>query len=126
MDDDDIEPWKGTVPAIPLAAGQPPLLERAMSLASEDTGPLARIAKQHNTTRNICLRTITRWGTRGIRGVKLELVRVGGRFYTSAAAIDRFLNAINAGTSSVDQPRSPSERGRASAAAAAELTAAGC
>lgn len=34
--------------------------------------------------------TIWRWARKGIQGVKLETLRVGGRFVTSAEALERF------------------------------------
>lgn len=39
--------------------------------------------------------TIWRWAETGIRGVKLEVTRVGWRKYVSDEAIERFLTAIN-------------------------------
>lgn len=39
--------------------------------------------------------TIYRWATRGVSGVRLESLRVGGRFYTSSEAIDRFLGRLD-------------------------------
>ncbi len=34
-----------------------------------------------------------RWRTRGVSGVKLECIRIGSTWYTSAAAVDRFIAA---------------------------------
>jgi hypothetical protein len=39
--------------------------------------------------------TIWRWCTRGVRGVRLESIRVGGTTATSQEALARFLEAIN-------------------------------
>lgn len=47
------------------------------------------------------LSTVFRWLNKGTRGVKLESVRIGGRRYTTAEAIDRFIDA---------QQREPSAR----------------
>ncbi len=55
--------------------------------------------------------TVYRWATHGVRGVKLGSQMIGGRKYTSQAAIDRFL---------VDLNQTPADR------AAAELIADGC
>jgi hypothetical protein len=38
-------------------------------------------------------RTALRWATAGVRGARLESIRVGGRRMTSIAAIRRFLRA---------------------------------
>ena len=88
--------------------------------------PIAAAAKRHPDTRCVSPRTVIRWATRGVRGVKLEARRVGGRFHCSVAAISRFVEALNPTSATADQPRSPHERNRASEAAAEELAKAGC
>ena len=40
------------------------------------------------------LSQVYRWATRGLRGVKLEFVRCGGRRYTSREALARFYAAL--------------------------------
>jgi hypothetical protein len=52
--------------------------------------------------------TVERWRLRGIRGIRLETVLVGGRRYTTEEAIDRFLTACNGG-----QPVLPTSERRA-------------
>ena len=42
--------------------------------------------------------TCLRWVLRGIRGVKLEAVRLGGRWVTSIEALGRFGNRVTATT----------------------------
>lgn len=72
--------------------------------------------------------TIWRWITQGAKGpdgvtrIKLEAVRVGGRWLTSEQAIGRFVAALT-GTANqpTPAPRAPAERRRASAAAARRL-----
>jgi len=39
--------------------------------------------------------TVWRWSQRGVRGVTLESVMVGGRRFTSIEAVDRFVAAMN-------------------------------
>src|SRR5947208_1991902 len=39
---------------------------------------------------------VYRWAMRGLRGVRLEWVQVGGRRFTSREAIDRFISAMTA------------------------------
>jgi hypothetical protein len=39
--------------------------------------------------------TIYRWVSRGIRGTKLETIRIGGRRLTSVEAIDRFIECTS-------------------------------
>ena len=41
-------------------------------------------------------KTLVRWGSRGLRGVRLRLTRVGGTWCTRASAIDEFLAALTA------------------------------
>jgi hypothetical protein len=40
--------------------------------------------------------TLVRWALRGIRGLKLETVVIGGRRYTSIEAIHRFISTLSA------------------------------
>ena len=47
--------------------------------------------------------TLHRWRLRGIRGVKLETIRIGGRTFTSKAALRRFIAGTTASTG-VDGP----------------------
>jgi hypothetical protein len=42
-------------------------------------------------------KTLLDWAKRGVRGVRLEALVVGGRYYTSAPAVSRFLAALNSG-----------------------------
>jgi hypothetical protein len=45
------------------------------------------------------LSTLWRWRLRGVRGVKLEVVVVGGRVYSSREAVARFIAATTAAAS---------------------------
>src|SRR4051812_48707200 len=45
--------------------------------------------------RRIHTSTIWRWTKRGIRGVKLETIRIGGRTYTSTEALSRFFLVLS-------------------------------
>ncbi len=38
--------------------------------------------------------TLYRWLRLGVHGVRLEAQRIGGRWYTSLAAVQRFLDAL--------------------------------
>jgi hypothetical protein len=55
----------------------------------ELTGKLPR----NNNGRKISISTIHRWIVRGVRGVKLSSVRIGGRRYVTARALSEFLAA---------------------------------
>lgn len=64
--------------------------------------------------------TIARWIQRGVRGVTLETIAIGGRRCTSREAIERFVADQNA----ADSPApaiTPSQRRRQSEAAHTEL-----
>lgn len=37
--------------------------------------------------------TVTRWCMRGVRGVRLEAVRIGGAWHTTTQAVERFIAA---------------------------------
>ena len=50
---------------------------------------------------NLCSRTFLRWATAGVRGIRLETIKVGGKRLTSVAAMERFLAA----TQNDPQPR---------------------
>ena len=61
---------------------------------------------------SICTRW--RWCLHGVRGVRLESVRVGGRRYTSAEAVGRFLLELNSPNTIATPPsRAAEEAGAA-------------
>jgi len=66
--------------------------------------------------------TVVRWGTKGVRGVLLETILVGGRRFTSHEAIERFIAAVTAAANGEPAPtRTPAQRQREHDRAAAEL-----
>jgi hypothetical protein len=72
--------------------------------------------------------TLWRWVTKGVRGRKLEAVRVGGSLYTSREAVERFSRIEIVADKSRAQKtalRSAARRKREHARAKAELKAAG-
>jgi hypothetical protein len=71
--------------------------------------------------------TVWRWAMRGIRGVKLETLMVGGRRCTSTEALQRFYERVTAATDGTACPSSLSTRRRQQQVEAAEreLEAAG-
>lgn len=57
--------------------------------------------------------TIWRWVNRGVRGVKLETIMVGGRRFTSREALERFNQRITAVTAGEPLPvRTTRQRAR--------------
>lgn len=74
--------------------------------------------------RKPCIQTLHRWRLRGVRGNKLDTCLIGGIRYTSREAIQRFIEAQNAG----DPPAKASttrQCTKRSAAARQELEAMG-
>ena len=62
--------------------------ERCMSLAEAAT---------HLPTYNgkrVAIATLWRWGRKGVRGVRLEVRRIGRRLVTSLEALDRFSKTL--------------------------------
>lgn len=69
--------------------------------------------------------TVWRWALYGLRdGRKLETLRVGGRTYTSAEALERFLR-LDGEPATAPKKASRKQRERQIAAAEAELAAMG-
>ena len=71
--------------------------------------------------RRLSLATMHRWRERGVRGVRLETLLIGGHRYTSREAIDRFITAQNADDNPVVPTLTASQRRRQSEAARTEL-----
>jgi Protein of unknown function (DUF1580) len=70
--------------------------------------------------------TVWRWHLRGVRGVRLETLLVGGKRFTSAQALDRFFQATTAAAAGLPNPVSASaQRRKAIASAERELAEAG-
>jgi hypothetical protein len=104
----------------------------AEEVASGDVLTCAQVARRGPSTRlgkPLHSATVLRWMLKGARlqsggRVRLEAVRLGGRWVTSAAALERF---IEAQTPSLEQgeknitPRSAGQRRRAAERAAKKL-----
>jgi Protein of unknown function (DUF1580) len=70
--------------------------------------------------------TLHRWRLRGIRGVRLETILIGGVRYTSREALQRFFNATTAIASGESAPAcAAKQRTKAIEAAEHELARAG-
>ncbi len=66
--------------------------------------------------------TLLRWALRGVKGIKLETVIVGGRRFTSLEAIQRFIERLS---KSEAGENSPQQRGRRNSRVEQELDEAG-
>lgn len=65
----------------------------AINVAEEDLITFTELAKAlpcRRAGRPVHVSTIHRWRSRGIKGLRLEAVRVGGAWHTSWAAFARF------------------------------------
>jgi hypothetical protein len=60
-----------------------------IDLANEQIRPLARAS--HDVPGHPHISTLLRWALRGVKGVRLETVIIGGRRFTSLEAIRRFV-----------------------------------
>ena len=66
---------------------------------TEDILPLADAARRcvplRSNGRRPSYQSVWRWATKGLRGVKLETVSVGGTLYMSRDALERFYTRLN-------------------------------
>ena len=73
----------------------------------------AEILPRRREGSKVSASTLWRWYTRGSRGVRLEIVKVGGQTYTSREALRAFIEARSlAGNAPVPQSPAPSSRSR--------------
>lgn len=108
-----------------------------MTILDESPDGFAGIAKQLPRVdgKRISIPTLWRWATLGVRGVTLETLRLGGRYLTSLAAVERFGRKLaeqgvqrqprTTTTPTVPNRRTAKQRERDIAAAKAELAEAG-
>jgi hypothetical protein len=106
-----------------------------IDLSAENPLSLSTAARQLPALRNgrpVHAATLLRWVVAGIRGpgggrVRLEAVRVGGRWVTTVQALERFQAALSVvpGAEALPTPRSPAQRQRAAERAGQELKAMG-
>jgi hypothetical protein len=59
-------------------------------------GEAARALPSRQLGKRIHPSTLYRWAVRGIRGQRLEVVRIGGTLYTSREALHRFTERLTA------------------------------
>jgi hypothetical protein len=60
-----------------------------------------------NGGKRVHIGTPHRWRTQGLRGVRLEAIKVGGRWCTSLQALERFFDVLSRGAS----PPTPTQAG---------------
>jgi hypothetical protein len=81
---------------------------------------------QRRGGRAVHVATLYRWAQRGVRGVRLEILQVGGTKCTSLEALQRFFERLGAAANGeTPRTRTSSQRKRATEKADSELAAAG-
>lgn len=86
-----------------------------MSILDEDPLPLGRatrILPSLRRGRPVNPATLRRWASKGLRGVKLEVLRCGGTMCTSRGALQRFFSALSvaAEPSAIGTQRQPNPK----------------
>lgn len=68
-----------------------------IDVTKEKLKPLTQVVNEllAEGTRRIHPSTAHRWVFKGVKGRKLEAVRLGGSLYTSSEAVARFVTALN-------------------------------
>ncbi len=61
-----------------------------------DLETAAKVFPRGDLFRSVSIRTVFRWLIGGKKGVKLEGVRIAGKWFTSVEAIGRFVEAVKA------------------------------
>jgi hypothetical protein len=93
-------------------------------MLNEQLLSLSEAARSQPVRRNVS--TLWRWVQRGVRGVRLQTILVGGRRYTSREALERFSMEVTAAADGKSPPaRTPRQRQRDIEKAEAELAKAG-
>ena len=67
-----------------------------------NTEPLIRLADvpklknlpNRRSSKRVAISTVWRWSLRGVHGIRLETLKVGGTLCTSVAALQRFFDAV--------------------------------
>jgi hypothetical protein len=96
----------------------------AIIVAEEEVFPLSevpnRTPRRHG--KKIHIATVFRWKD-GLRGVRLETIRIGGTLHTSAQSLQRFFEALSATDAKPAHQliRTPANRARAITKAEREL-----
>jgi hypothetical protein len=78
---------------------------------TEQTFPLTKASRRYTSARvegHLHPSALQRWRTSGIRGVKLECIKVGGVWHTSAKALQRFFERLTALEEGVVPPETTS------------------
>lgn len=103
-----------------------------INIAEEKVFPLGEVpdhVPKRRGGKKLNASTAFRWHSNGLRGIKLEVVRVGGTMCTSDEALQRFFDRLTAADSpqaTSPEIRTSAERAREIWKAEAELHRRGC
>ncbi len=87
----------------------------SIDVAPSDLVPLSQAAKLFPRRRGnakVSMSTLWRWYTRGSRGVRLQVHRVGGQVYVTREAVRDFIAARSSSADRAPQAPAPSTRSR--------------
>jgi hypothetical protein len=101
-----------------------------IDLSTETPVPLSDVRLPGRDGKPIHFSTVFRWVVKGVRGpagerVRLDALRIGGRWVTSASALQRFAEALTPQLDGGATPATPTQRQRAAERAGKELEALG-
>jgi hypothetical protein len=82
-----------------------PLAETLITLAQ--AAALAWIPRRRGRSGRLHISTLWRWALKGIRGIKLEVIKIGGTLCTSEAALRRFFDRLANGNTAAEPPVRP-------------------
>jgi len=91
-----------------------------IDMSCETLVPLSQVPKllpPRSNGKRLHISAVYRWAQRGVRGVKLESIRIGGTTYTSREALQRFAEGNHTPSQAVRTPASPTRRRRRAKAA---------
>ena len=86
---------------------------------------VASILPRRRRGRKTAVTTIYRWASRGLHGVRLETIQVGGSLCTSREALQRFFQQLDRSSASAAAPARVKEAKEQATAAERELGRAG-
>lgn len=70
----------------------------------------ARGLPKRRAGRPVHASTLFRWASRGIKGIRLEVLKVGGTTCTSAAALQRFFQRLTEADEKLSAPELPAQK----------------
>ena len=76
-----------------------------IDIAQEDLVPIRDVPKHlppRPTGKRVHISAVYRWTSRGLQGIRLESLKVGGTTYTSKEALQRFADRLSSPTPSPD------------------------